>query len=61
MQEEIDRLISWYKNEITKLETDRHSNPVMLDRIEAYQEFIFNLQSLTPNQDWVKELRYNKT
>jgi hypothetical protein len=51
MQEEIDRLISWYKNEITKLETDAHSNPVMLDRIEAYQEFIFNLQSLTPNQD----------
>ena len=51
MQEEIDQLISWYKNEITKLETDKHSNPVMLDRIEAYQEFIFNLQSLTPNQD----------
>jgi hypothetical protein len=51
MQEEIDRLISWYKDEIAKLETDRHSNPVVLARIEAYQEFIFDLQSLTPNQD----------
>lgn len=57
MQEEIDRLISWYKNEITKLETDRYSNPIMaLTRIEAYQEFIFDLQSLTPSQDTVKEL-----
>jgi len=55
MQEEIDRLISWYKNEITKLETDKHSDPVMLARIEAYQEFIFDLQSLTTDQDRVKE------
>lgn len=58
MQEEIDRLISWYKNVITKLETDNHSDPVVLSaRIEAYQEFIFDLQSLTPNQDIVKELQ----
>jgi hypothetical protein len=57
MQEEIDRLISWYKNVITKLEADKHSDPVVLSaRIEAYQEFIFDLQSITPNQDTVKEL-----
>jgi hypothetical protein len=55
MQEEIDRLISWYKKEITKLEADTQPNPVVLDRIEAYQEFIFHLQSLTPTQDTLKE------
>jgi hypothetical protein len=55
MQEEIDRLISWYKNVITKLEADTRSNPVVLARIEAYQEFIFDLQSLTTTQDQVKE------
>lgn len=56
MQEEIDRLISWYKKEITKLEADTQSDPVVISaRIEAYQEFIFDLQSLTTAQDRVKE------
>jgi hypothetical protein len=56
MQEEIDRLISWYKNEITKLETDKHSDPVILStRIEAYQEFIFDLQSITPQQTFTAQ------
>jgi YD repeat-containing protein len=55
MQEEIDRLISWYKKVITKLEADTQSNPVVLARIEAYQEFIFDLQSLATAQDQVKE------